>query len=135
MLNINIFPKGIIVLKTLAMPNNKNANGDIFGGWIMSKMDIGGAILAKEISGGKVVTVQVNNVTFLKSVSVGEIVSCYGHCIKIGNSSINIHIEIWVKKVDSKKFGQYYCAAKGEFIYVAIDKKGKPRELYPMSII
>lgn len=131
----NKLPKGTIVLKTLAMPADTNSNGDIFGGWIMSQMDMGGAILAKEISGGKVVTVRVNAITFLKSVSVGDIVNCYANCIKIGKSSIKINVEIWIKKIYSKPLGQFYCAAEAEFIYVAIDETGKPRELLPMSII
>ncbi|QCI22136.1 acyl-CoA thioester hydrolase YciA [Buchnera aphidicola] len=130
-----ILPKGIIVLKTLAMPKNTNANGDIFGGWIMSQMDMGGAILAKEISGRKVVTVKVNNITFLKSVSVGDIVICYAKCIKVGKSSMKIDVETWIKKIYSKPLGQYYCAVESQFIYVAIDKSGRPCELLPMSII
>ncbi|QCI25483.1 acyl-CoA thioester hydrolase YciA [Buchnera aphidicola (Sitobion avenae)] len=131
----NKLPKGTIVLKTLSMPTDINANGDIFGGWIMSQMDIGGAILAKEIAGGKVATVRVDGITFLKSVSVGDIVNCYANCIKIGKSSIKINIEIWIKKICSKPLGQYYCAAEAVFIYVAIDNTGKSRELLPMSII
>lgn len=135
MLENNKLPKGIIVLKTLSMPSNTNSNGDVFGGWIMSQMDIGGAILAKEISGGKVVTVRVNSINFFKSISIGDIVTCYGRCIAIGKSSIKINIEIWIKKIHSEPLGQYYCAAEAEFIYVAIDNTGKPRELLPMSII
>lgn len=131
----NKLPKGIIVLKTLSMPTDINANGDIFGGWIMAQMDMGGAILAKEIAGGKVATVRVDGITFLKSVSVGDIVNCHAHCIKIGKSSIKINAEIWIKKIHSKPLGQYYCAAEAVFIYVAIDDRGKPRELLPMSII
>ncbi len=130
-----LLPKGIIVLQTLAMPSDTNANGDIFGGWIMSQMDMGGAILAKEIAGGKVVTVRVDGMTFLQPISVGDIVSCYANCIKIGKSSIKINVEVWIKKIHSKPSGQYYCATEATFIYVAIDKMGKPRELLPMSII
>ncbi|HMI76786.1 MAG TPA: acyl-CoA thioester hydrolase YciA [Buchnera sp. (in: enterobacteria)] len=128
-------PSGHLVLQTLAMPSNTNPNGDIFGGWLMSQMDIGGAILAKEISGGRVVTVRVYDMIFLKSVSVGDIVSCYAKCIKIGTSSIVINIEIWIKKLCFKTPGQFYCTAEAVFIYVAVDKKGKSRALLPMSII
>ncbi len=135
MLAKNKLPYGTIVLKTLAMPADTNANGDIFGGWIMSQMDIGGAILAKEIAGGKVVTVRVDGINFIKSISVGDIVNCYANCIKIGKSSIKINIEVWIKKIYSQPLGQYYCAAEAVFIYVAIDKIGRPRELLPMSII
>ncbi|XBC42015.1 MAG: acyl-CoA thioester hydrolase YciA [Buchnera aphidicola (Kaburagia rhusicola rhusicola)] len=128
-------PTGKIVLRTLAMPANTNANGDIFGGWIMSQMDIGGAILAKEIAGGRVVTVSVNGMTFLRSVSVGDVVSCYAHCIKVGNSSITVKIEVWIKKVTSEPLGLHYCTTEAVFVYVAIDKKGKPRNIFPLSIM
>ncbi|XBC44606.1 MAG: acyl-CoA thioester hydrolase YciA [Buchnera aphidicola (Schlechtendalia peitan)] len=128
-------PRGKMVLRTLAMPADTNANGDIFGGWIMSQMDMGGAILAKEIAGGRVVTVSVNGMTFLKSVTVGDVVSCYARCIKIGNSSITIKIEVWIKKVASEPLGLRYCTTEAMFVYVAVDKFGKPRNLLPLSII
>ncbi|WP_343153136.1 acyl-CoA thioester hydrolase YciA [Buchnera aphidicola] len=120
-------PTGKMVLRTVPTHSNTNSNGDIFGGWIMSQMDISGAILAKEISKGKVVTVQVNNITFLKPISIGDIVSCYAEIIKIGTSSISINIEIWIKKISSKLIGKKYIVAISNFIYVAIDDKGKPR--------
>ncbi|CAL4042960.1 acyl-CoA thioester hydrolase YciA [Buchnera aphidicola] len=126
----NRSPKGEIVLKTLAMPANTNANGNIFGGWIMSQMDIGGAILAKEIAEGPVATVRVDNMIFLRSISIGDIVTCYANCIKIGISSITVYVEIWIKKVFFRKIGQFYCAAEGIFIYVAIDKNGKSRAIF-----
>lgn len=91
-------PSGELVLRTLAMPADTNANGDIFGGWLMSQMDIGGAIQAKEIAEGRVVTVRVDGMTFLKPVAVGDVVCCYAHCIRTGRSSITINIEVWVKK-------------------------------------
>lgn len=131
----NQIPKGKMVLRTLAMPADTNANGDIFGGWIMSQMDIGGAILAKEIAGGRVVTVSVNGMTFLKSVAVGDVVSCYAYCIRTGNTSITIKIEVWIKKVSSEPLGQSYCTTEAIFVYVAVDKLGKPRTLLPLSII
>ncbi|QCI24349.1 acyl-CoA thioester hydrolase YciA [Buchnera aphidicola (Muscaphis stroyani)] len=128
-------PKGSLVLKTLTMHSDINSNGNIFGGWIMSQMDMGGAILAKEITGGKVVTVQVSKMNFLKPVSIGDVASFYARCIKLGTSSITINIEVWLKKIYSKPLGQYYCAAEAIFIYVAVDDSGKPRELLPISII
>ncbi|WP_343153936.1 acyl-CoA thioester hydrolase YciA [Buchnera aphidicola (Mindarus keteleerifoliae)] len=120
-------PTGKMVLRTVPTNLNTNSNGDVFGGWIMSKMDIAGAILAKEISQGKVVTVQVNNITFLKPVSIGDIVSCYVDLVKIGKSSISINIEIWIKKIFSKSTKKKYIVATSNFIYVAIDDTGKPR--------
>lgn len=91
-------PQGEMVSRTLAMPADTNANGDIFGGWLMSQMDMGGAILAKEIAKGRVVTVRVDGMTFLKPVAVGDVVSCYARCIRTGNSSMTINVEVWIKK-------------------------------------
>lgn len=91
-------PNGELVLRTLTMPTDTNANGDIFGGWLMSQMDIGGAILAKEIALGRVVTVRVDGITFLRSVAVGDVVCCYARCLKTGNSSMTVKVEVWVKK-------------------------------------
>ena len=90
--------KGVLLLRTLAMPSDTNANGDIFGGWIMSQMDMGGAILAKEIAHGRVVTVAVESMNFIKPIAVGDVVCCYGQCLSVGRSSIKIKVEVWVKK-------------------------------------
>ncbi|AJJ10314.1 thioesterase superfamily protein [Yersinia rohdei] len=122
-------PNGELVLRTLAMPADTNANGDIFGGWLMSQMDIGGAIQAKEIAQGRVVTVRVDGMTFLKPVAVGDVVCCYARCIKTGRSSITINIEVWVKKVSSEPIGQRYRATEAVFTYVAVDDAGKSRAL------
>lgn len=122
-------PQGEMVLRTLAMPADTNANGDIFGGWLMSQMDMGGAILAKEIAGGRVVTVRVDGMTFLKPVAVGDVVSCHARCIRTGSSSITINVEVWIKKVSSEPIGQRYCTTEAVFIYVAVDGEGKARPL------
>ncbi|MGL4723479.1 MAG: acyl-CoA thioester hydrolase YciA [Scandinavium sp.] len=120
-------PVGDLVLRTLAMPADTNANGDIFGGWLMSQMDLGGAIMAKEIAQGRVVTIRVEGMTFLRPVAVGDVVCCYARCTKRGNSSITVNIEVWVKKVSSEPIGQRYKATEALFIYVAVDSEGKPR--------
>ncbi|PIJ51818.1 acyl-CoA esterase [Erwinia sp. OLTSP20] len=122
-------PQGEVVLRTLAMPADTNANGDIFGGWLMSQMDMGGAILAKEIAGGRVVTVRVDGMTFLKPVAVGDVVCCHARCIRTGTSSMTISVEVWIKKVSSEPIGQRYCTTEAVFIYVAVDNEGKPRAL------
>ncbi|NIF21921.1 MULTISPECIES: acyl-CoA thioester hydrolase YciA [Pantoea] len=124
-------PQGEMVLRTLAMPADTNANGDIFGGWLMSQMDMGGAILAKEIAEGRVVTVRVDGMTFLKPVAVGDVVSCHARCIRSGTSSMTINVEVWIKKVSSEPIGQTYCATEAIFIYVAVDGEGNPRPLPP----
>ncbi|MEI7108815.1 acyl-CoA thioester hydrolase YciA [Pectobacterium versatile] len=125
----NVLPQGELVLRTLAMPADTNANGDIFGGWLMSQMDMGGAILAKEIAEGRVVTVRVDGMSFLKPVAVGDVVCCYARCLRTGRSSININVEVWVKKVSSEPIGQRYRATEALFTYVAVDEEGHPREL------
>ncbi|MGF7483484.1 acyl-CoA thioester hydrolase YciA [Providencia sp. SP181] len=122
-------PNGELVLRTLAMPADTNANGDIFGGWLMSQMDIGGAILAKEIALGRVVTVAVNGIKFQKPVAVGDVVCCYARCLKTGKSSITINIEVWVKKVATEPVGQRYRATDAVFTYVAVNDDNTPREL------
>ena len=122
-------PEGDLLLRTLAMPADTNANGDIFGGWIMSQMDIGGGILAKEIAKGRVVTVNVDGITFYKPINVGHVVCCYGKCIKIGNSSIVLKLEIWVKPVLNEKTAERYCVTEAVFTYVAIDQDGKSRKI------
>lgn len=134
---INIFyqeldmqlPNGELVLRTLAMPADTNANGDIFGGWLMSQMDIGGAILAKELALGRVVTVAVNGIKFQKPVAVGDVVCCYARCLKTGKSSITINIEVWVKKVATQPVGHRYRATDAIFTYVAVNDDSTAREL------
>ncbi|QCR36221.1 acyl-CoA thioester hydrolase YciA [Nissabacter sp. SGAir0207] len=122
-------PNGELVLRTLAMPADTNANGDIFGGWLMAQMDMGGAIQAKEIAEGRVVTVRVDGMTFLKPVAVGDVVCCYARCVRTGRSSMTIHVEVWVKKVSSEPLGQRYRATEAVFTYVAVDDQGKSRAL------
>jgi len=129
MSNTQDAPQGELVLRTLAMPADTNANGDIFGGWLMSQMDMGGAILAKEIAHGRVVTVRVDGMSFLRPVAVGDVVCCYARCVKRGNTSVTINVEVWIKKVASEPIGQRYKATEALFIYVAVDNDGKPRPL------
>ncbi|WP_026339359.1 acyl-CoA thioester hydrolase YciA [Psychromonas ossibalaenae] len=121
------FARGELLLRTLAMPADTNANGDIFGGWIMSQLDLAGAILAKEISGGRVVTVSVSSITFKAPVSVGDVVCCYGECTRIGNASLSVALEVWVKTVAVDGVSAPYLVCDAEFNYVAIDAQGKPR--------
>lgn len=123
-------PKGSLVLRTLAMPADTNANGDIFGGWIMSQMDIAGGILAKEIAQGRVATIAVDGMTFHQPVAVGDVVCCYGECTRIGNTSMTIKLEVWVKPViDAPKVNRRYIVTEAIFTYVAIDDLGKPRPI------
>ncbi|CAL4320818.1 acyl-CoA thioester hydrolase YciA [Buchnera aphidicola] len=134
MIDKNKNNKKKMVLRTLAMPANINVNGNIFGGWIMSQMDLGGAILAKEIAKGKVTTLKIENMIFLKKIIIGDLVSCYANCVSIGRTSMKVKVEMWIKKISSEPFGDYFKTAKATFIYVAIDQDGNPRSILNHSI-
>ena len=122
-------PKGQLLLRTVAMPADTNANGDIFGGWIMSQLDLAGGILAKEISSGRIVTASVSSIAFKKPVKVGDVVCCYGECTKIGRTSMSINLEVWVKPVKVDGIGDRFQVCEATFNYVAIDSNGRPRPI------
>ncbi|MBR9856141.1 MAG: acyl-CoA thioester hydrolase YciA [Gammaproteobacteria bacterium] len=126
-------PRGELLLRTMAMPADTNANGDIFGGWIMSQMDLGGSLLANEIALGRVCTVAVSDMTFLRPVQVGDVVCCYGELAKVGRSSITVKVEVWVKPVLVPENGPRYRVAGAQFVYVAIDENGRPRAAQPSA--
>lgn len=113
-------------LRTLAMPANANANGDIFGGWLMSQMDIAGGTYAYYIARGRVATVAVDAMTFHKPVCIGDEVSCYCGTVKIGNTSITVHVDTWVRRREND---ERIRVTEGNFTFVAIDKTGKPRPI------
>ncbi|WP_165311103.1 acyl-CoA thioester hydrolase YciA [Vibrio ziniensis] len=126
-------PRGQLLLRTLAMPADTNANGDIFGGWIMSQLDLAGGILAKEISSGRIVTVSVSSIAFKKPVKVGDVVCCYGECTKIGRTSMSINLEVWVKPIRVDGVGDRFQVCEATFNYVAIDSDGRPRQINPRN--
>jgi acyl-CoA thioesterase YciA len=121
-------PQGDLALQTIAMPKDTNANGDIFGGWLMSQMDIAGGITAAGVARGRVATVAIDGMTFLTPVHVGAVVSCYCDVLEIGRSSIRIMVEVWI---DSKHDGEPIKVTQGEFVFVAIDDKGRTRPIRP----
>jgi len=122
-------PDGDLLLRTLAMPSDTNPNGDIFGGWILSQMDIGGGILAKEIANGRAVTVAIDGMAFYQPVSVGDVVCCYGRCTQIGNTSMTIKLEVWVRQALTGYRDQRHCVTEAIFTYVAVDEQGSPRKV------
>ena len=124
-------PKGNLLLRTLAMPADTNPNGDIFGGWIMSQLDLAGGILAKEISKGRVVTISVSEMIFKKPVDVGDVVCCYGECTRVGRTSMSIRLEVWIKGYLDGETGEREKVCEALFNYVAIDENGRPRPVYP----
>lgn len=119
-------PKGELTIQTLAMPMSTNANGDIFGGWIVSQMDLAAGVLAKKLAKGRVATVAIHSMTFLKPVHVGDVISCHVELIKQGNTSMTIGVEVWAVPATQL---ERYQVTEGTFVFVAIDEKGKPRQV------
>lgn len=119
--------QGELALQTLTMPKDTNANGDIFGGWLVSQMDLAAGIISKQVAKGRSATVAIQNVTFLKPVSVGSTVSCYGRVTKRGRTSIHIAVDVWMWHQLTETDG--VKVAEGAFVFVAIDEEGKPRPL------
>ncbi|MEN3370672.1 MAG: acyl-CoA thioesterase YciA [Verrucomicrobiota bacterium] len=116
-------PKGELVIRTIAMPKDTNPSGDIFGGWIMSQMDLGSGILAAKTAKSRVVTVAIEGMSFLRPVQVGDRVACYARVEKIGRTSMVIPVEVWVQRYMS---GEEVRVTQGVFTYVAVDSGGKP---------
>lgn len=112
-------------IRTFAMPADTNANGDIFGGWLMAQMDLAGAVAAVRRAKGRVVTVAVDAMTFHRPVRVGDLVSCYAEIVRVGRSSMSVALEIWVERRLTS--GEVEKVTEGRFTYVAIDEQGRPR--------
>jgi len=115
---------GEVVLRTIAMPAEANANGHVFGGWLLGQMDIGAAILARGITHGRVTTVAVDKVSFSRPVHVGDVVTCLAQLERLGRTSMRIKIDAWVQRYATSR---RLKVADGIFTYVAIDAKGQPR--------
>jgi len=109
------------------MPADTNSNGDIFGGWLMSQMDLGAAIYARNLSRSRVTTVAVDAMAFHTPVYVGDIVNCYASLIKVGRTSMRIDVEAWVQRGAD---GQLLHVTEGVFTYVAIDENGRPHPVH-----
>ena len=118
-------PKGTLTVRTLAMPADTNPAGDIFGGWVMSQMDIAGAIAAVERAQGRVVTVAVEAMTFIAPVKVGDILCVYTTISRVGNTSITVAIEAWARR---NRLAERVKVTEGHFVYVALDEQGQKRE-------
>jgi acyl-CoA thioesterase YciA len=117
-------PSGELVTRTLSMPKDTNFNGDIFGGWVLSQMDLGGSIIAKPHSpSGRTVTVAIDAMSFVSPIKVGACVSCYATILKKGHTSIKIRLEVWSYDYIIK---QLTIVTHGVFTYVAVDEDGKP---------
>jgi acyl-CoA thioesterase YciA len=117
-------PKGELTVRTIAMPGDTNANGDIFGGWVMSQMDLAGGIKGVERAQGRVVTVAVEAMTFIRPVKVGDVLCVYTEIERIGRTSMKIHIEAWARRFTTSYREKVTDAT---FTFVAIDDQGRPR--------
>jgi len=124
-------PSGKPILRTLAMPADTNPQGDIFGGWIMSQMDIAGGIMARQVTCSRVVTVAVDTIVFIKPVHVGDVVCCHGEVVKIGTTSVTINLEVWVRpgiEYPNEKIKEL-LVTKAAFTYVSVNQEGKKQPI------
>jgi len=121
-------PSGDLTVRTIAMPADTNANGDIFGGWVMSQMDQAGGIAAVERSQGRAVTVAVNAMTFIRPVRVGDVLCVYTRIDRVGRSSMKIEVEAWARRFRTQLREQ---VTEATFTFVAIDDEGRPRAIEP----
>jgi acyl-CoA thioesterase YciA len=121
-------PTGELTVRTIAMPADTNANGDIFGGWVMSQMDVAGGIKGVERAQGRVVTVSVEGMTFIRPVRVGDVLCVYTAVESVGRTSMKIHIEAWARRFMTRTREKVTDAT---FTFVAIDDAGRPRPVPP----
>lgn len=121
-------PHGNLTIRTLAMPADTNPAGDIFGGWVMSQMDIAGAIAASERAGGRVVTVAVEAMTFIAPVKIGDVLCVYTEIRRVGTTSITVAIEAWARR---NRLADRVQVTKGHFVYVSLGEDGQKRPVPP----
>ncbi|MEM6669339.1 MAG: acyl-CoA thioesterase [Pseudomonadota bacterium] len=119
-------PTGELAVRTVAMPADTNANGDIFGGWVLSQMDIAGAVCARQRARGRVATVAINAMSFIRPVQVGDVLCVYAQLAREGRSSMVIHLEAWALRIFS---GKREKVTDGEFTFVSIDEAGRAHPL------
>lgn len=117
-------PKGALTLRTLAMPRDVNTNGDIFGGWVLSQMDIAGGIVAGERAEGRVATIAVDAMKFIRPVKVGDVLCIYAEVNRVGRTSMALGIEAWILR---DRVGAREKVTEAVFTFVAIDEHGRPR--------
>jgi acyl-CoA thioesterase YciA len=119
-------PVGRITLQTLAMPADTNANGDIFGGWLMAQMDLGSSVLARSRAKGRVATIFVEGMKFHRAVIVGDLVSIHSAMLKEGTTSMQIGVEVWITRLPGE---EHVKVTEAVFTFVAIDEHGQKRAL------
>jgi acyl-CoA thioesterase YciA len=119
-------PRGDLASRVLAMPTDTNPKGDIFGGWIMSLMDMAGKMSATTVASGRVVTVAVDRIVFRQPVKVGDVVCCYTERLRTGRSSVTLSIEVWAMRQGQ---GDRVKVTDAVFTFVAVDDDGRPRPI------
>lgn len=117
-------PSGELALQTVSMPKDTNAAGDIFGGWLVSQMDLAGGVAAAKIAKGRIATVAIDRMSFMIPVKVGSVVSCYTSIQNIGRSSIEVQVEVWMEIVGEDERQK---VTEGIFVFVALDDQGRTR--------
>ena len=120
-----------LVLKVVPMPADVNANGDIFGGWVMAQVDIAGSVLPARVVRGRMATVAVNEFIFKQPVRVGDILSFFARIMRVGRTSITVKVEVYAERYRSQ--GEYTKVTEAQLTYVAIDEQGKPRPVGPLQ--
>jgi acyl-CoA thioesterase YciA len=117
-------PNGELTLRTLAMPKDVNTNGDIFGGWVLSQMDMAAGIVAADRAKGRVATVAIDAMQFIRPVKVGDVLCIYVSVARVGRTSLGLQIEAWVRRRGQDEREK---VTEGLFTFVAIDEAGRPR--------
>ena len=116
-----------LVLKVIPLPRDCNANGDIFGGWVMAQVDLAGAVVPARYVGGRMATVAVNQFIFKQPVRVGDILSFFASVTRIGTTSITVQVEVFAESFRAQ--GRYFKVTEASLTYVALDDAGKPRKI------
>ncbi len=116
-----------LAIRVMATPADTNSAGDIFGGWLMSQVDIAGSIIARRRANGRIVTVAVNSFEFRQPVFVGDLVSCYAEITRIGNTSLTINVKAFAERQEANH--QIILVTEADLTYVAVDDKRRPRRL------
>jgi acyl-CoA thioesterase YciA len=119
-------PRGELAVRTLAMSADTNPSGDVFGGWLMSLMDVAGGIAAGGLAQGRVATVAATDMAFLRPVKVGDVVCCYTDLVRKGRTSLTFRVEAWALR---QRLGDRIQVTSADFTYVALDGDGKPRPI------
>ncbi|MFO1327109.1 MAG: acyl-CoA thioesterase [Rubrivivax sp.] len=118
-------------MRVMPMPADVNANGDVFGGWIMAQVDVAGAVLPVRVARGRLATVAVNEFVFKQPVSIGDLLSFYARVTRIGRTSITVHVEVWAERNPAAP--HLVKVTQANLTYVAIDARGQPREVPAQS--